>query len=178
MRVFFTICAFLGWSFFVQAEVQSAAEYTADCLSKRVHDCLSTSPLKVDQDPMDAEANCRKSYEPFCANETKTWCASYQGFATDGAPAGGGVLVQVPNGCSNSRIRPQAFTPTDRDNRIDINQARTDLKQCQAMQSTEQTCCGNPASCGGKNSSDCSGPQRARRLKHRQREWPLPDPER
>lgn len=102
---------------------------------------------------MDVEANCRKSAEPFCVNDLKIWCASYSGVVADGSPASGGTVV-IPDGCMGSqRPRPQ-LPPTHGERTVNIVQARSDLKQCQSMQSTAQTCCGNPASCGGKNSSD------------------------
>lgn len=170
MRVFPTLFLLFLVSQTANAGIESSQEFSTQCQYKYLNSCIQLHSQIGDETPeiptpglpaaLFVPQACQTQEERdkrtnICAQELKTWCDSYTTVATNGGMVSD-ASFRIPDGCAGPAAskKPPKPNETTKQNAIDIAQARSDLKQCQAMQSTAQSCCGNPASCGGKNSSE------------------------
>lgn len=140
------------------AELKSADEFKQDCITQRVNHCITSTPTADPDAPTDT-SKCSSSsmlslFNTQCVDATQTYCASYDDVLASGIP--GGTAFKVPSGCDQT-TQPSAPPPPKKHDTGNISEqlpaARADLQKCQSMHSTAQTCCGNPASCGGKSAT-------------------------
>jgi hypothetical protein len=157
MAATFLILAYIPFAY---AELKSADEFKQDCITQRINHCVTSTPTADPDAPTDT-SKCSTSsmlsfYDAQCVDATQAYCASYDAVLATGVP--GGTAFKVPNGCNTSVTSTSTpIEPPDPKQPYDIGKnitaARADLQKCQSMHTTAQTCCGNPASCGGKSAT-------------------------